>query len=1495
MEGSGSKLPFTQSPEVVVRSRLGVRGRLLLAFFGISAFSVLGAGAALYSFREISQSLGLITQRRIPAVVQSQDLSRHAERITAAAPALLTVASQTEKDQWARDISIEVNSLNKLLAQLREAGVESAALRSLESDVEKLRSNLQALDRLVNDRLLLAEQKKQLVGTAIKAAGEVQNLLAPWVSVMDERIAQWRRIVVDSKASENRRAGVDLEFEKSLAWFRALQSSEVLAASISELLQRTAAADDANAINISEFRTQQALNELDRLAELMDPKLRSLLVDTLARLRPFATGANSVAALSRRELALTESATKLLGENTDLSKRLTTIVDNLVIGARTEIDNANAQALWVVKFSTLAVITAVVLSIISSTLIVWLYVGRNIVRRLTALSNGMLAIAGGSLHAPVAADGDDEVAAMGHAVEVFRRNTLERDELLAERAEAAERLEKQVEERTHELSEALQQQTATSEVLGVISTSPGELDAVFDSMLENANRICGADSGIMFLYENDFWRPVGLRGTPPQFTEWLLAEPRRWGPETGLGRLAASKQLVHINDVKAESIYQTHGDQSRVAFVDLTGARTALAVPLLKEQALIGALALFRKEVLPFTSKQIELVQNFAAQAVIAVEKARLLNELHESLEQQTATSEVLSVISTSPGELEPVFQAMLEKATRISEAQSALLVLREGNDLRIVARYNSPEALLEATRRDPIFRPGPASGLGRSIRLKQVVQVPDLVKDQAYIDREPERVRLVEAGYRSQLSVPLLKDGDAIGAFNVVGQQPGLFTKKQVELLSNFAKQAVIAIENARLLNELRQRTGELSQSVEELRALGEVSHTVNSTLDLETVLSAIVAKATQLSGTEAGTIYVFNEARREFQLRATYGMTESLIDAIKDQHAEISKAVGLAIDQHQPMQIPDVHEEPPSVARDIMLRAGYRARLVVPLLAVDRIVGALVVRRQAPGEFPKNTIELLQTFAAQSVLAIQNARLFHEIEQKSQQLETASQHKSQFLANMSHELRTPLNAIIGLTDMLVNNAARFGTEKALEPLRRVHRAGAHLLGLINQVLDLSKIEAGKLELNWESVKIAPLVDEVIGTARPLAEQNQNRLSAECPMDLPLIEADAMRVRQILLNLLSNACKFTKEGAVSLRVAQVMEQGQDCIALSVADNGIGMTPEQMERLFEEFSQADATTARQYGGTGLGLAITRRLCQMMGGDISVTSEPGKGSTFTVRLPLAAARPITRHEASEPVADMRSNDCVLVIDDDMTARELIGDYLRQAGFAVMTAAGGREGLKRAKEHHPIAITLDVMMPDIDGWTVLAALRGDPQLTDIPVVMATIVDERRQGMALGAVGYLTKPIDRNKLVELVRRYAAPTGPTRVLVVEDDSTQRDSVRMWLQPPQWSVSEAENGRVALDQLKEVAPDVIILDLMMPEMDGFQLVAALQEHPQWRRIPVVVVTALDLSSEDRARLNSGVETILLKESFKPADLIDGLRRLVAKARKLDKVAETAS
>jgi signal transduction histidine kinase/DNA-binding response OmpR family regulator/HAMP domain-containing protein len=866
-------------------------------------------------------------------------------------------------------------------------------------------------------------------------------------------------------------------------------------------------------------------------------------------------------------------------------------------------------------------------------------------------------------------------------------------------------------------------------------------------------------------------------------------------------------------------------------------------------------------------------------------------HELSESLEQQTATSEVLRVISSSPGDLKPVFETMLANATRLCQAEFGNLWLREGDVFRAVAMHGLNIEWLE---RDPVMDPRdhPAVPLARLARTKEVVHVTDFSADQAYIERDPRIVALVEsAGARSLLAVPMLKEGELIGAIAIYRQEVRPFTDKQIDLVTNFASQAVIAIENVRLLTELRARTDELGQSVEELRALGEVTQAVNSTLDLQTVLFTIVSKAVQLSDTDAGSIYVHDEMRQQFELQANYGMSDDLIAALKDHHLDISDAVARAAKQGEPVQVPDMRTESPVPANELMLQAGYRARLLVPLLRFNEVMGALVVRRKAPGEFSKNTIDLLRTFAAQSVLAIQNARLFQEIEEKGRQLELASQHKSQFVASMSHELRTPLNAIIGLTEMMVTNAARFGTEKASEPLKRVHRAGQHLLGLINQVLDLSKIEAGKLELNPESVNLAPLIDEVIGTARQLAQQNKNNLVVEAQEKLGMLTVDPMRLRQILLNLLSNACKFTTQGEVKLRVRKVAD-GRNWVEFAVADTGIGMTAEQQAKLFEEFTQADSSTARRYGGTGLGLAITRKLARMMGGDVTVQSEPGKGSIFSVRLPAGAD---TAARSATNGSRAPSGECVLVVDDDATARELIAEHLKAEGFSVVTAAGGLEGLKLAKELRPIAITLDVMMPDLDGWSVLAALRQDPELAEIPVIMITILDEHRRGVALGAAGYLTKPIDRERLSRMVSRFRAPARQARVLLVEDDGTQRERLHGWLAGEQWVVQEAANGRDALALLKDSKPDVILLDLMMPEMDGFAVVAALQKEPRWRDIPVIVITARDLDAQDRERLNSGVQSVLVKETFRPADLVERIRRLARSKPQVGKQMEAAS
>jgi signal transduction histidine kinase len=502
-------------------------------------------------------------------------------------------------------------------------------------------------------------------------------------------------------------------------------------------------------------------------------------------------------------------------------------------------------------------------------------------------------------------------------------------------------------------------------------------------------------------------------------------------------------------------------------------------------------------------------------------------------------------------------------------------------------------------------------------MRSRKPVHVADIREDPAYLAGHPLTVGLADiAGMRTLIVVPMLKDEEFVGAIGIYRNQVRPFTDKQIELVSNFAAQAVIAIENARLLSELRARTSDLSRSVEELRGLGDVTQAVNSTLDLQTVLDTIVARTTQLSGTEAGAIYVFDEADGQFQLRATYGMTADMIAVIHEHHADFSEALRMATERREPDQIAAL--QPSSRANELVMQLGYRARLVVPLLAPDQIVGALVVRRKAPGEFAKNTVELLQTFAAQSVLAIQNARLFSEIEDKSRQLAEASHHKSQFLANMSHELRTPLNAIIGVTEMLHEDAE--AAKQDLEPLDRVLGAARHLLALINDILDLSKIEAGRMELHLETFPLVPLIEDVAKTIEPMATKNGNRLVVACPPDLGTIHADQTRFRQSLLNLASNANKFTEKGSITVAAHQGQENGRDWITLAVTDTGIGMTPEQMTKLFQEFSQASSATASKYGGTGLGLAISKRFCQMMGGDITVESKPGKGSTFTIRLP-----------------------------------------------------------------------------------------------------------------------------------------------------------------------------------------------------------------------------------------------------------------------------------
>ena len=680
-----------------------------------------------------------------------------------------------------------------------------------------------------------------------------------------------------------------------------------------------------------------------------------------------------------------------------------------------------------------------------------------------------------------------------------------------------------------------------------------------------------------------------------------------------------------------------------------------------------------------------------------------------------------------------------------------------------------------------------------------------------------------------------------------------------------------------------------QLSHSISELRALEEVSQAVNSTLDLETVLTTIVAKAVQLSETEAGAIYVFDEVQREFHLRATYGMDQALIDALSQQHIGLNERnVALVLAQREPIQVADLQQEPSAdIINQITLRAGFRARLVAPLIRGEDVIGLLVVRRRAPGVFQQNTVDLIKSFAAQSAVAIHNARLFREIEDKGRQLEVAGQHKSQFLANMSHELRTPLNAIIGYSEILQEDAADLGQEGLIRDLKKIESSGRHLLGLINDILDLSKVEAGRMDIFLEDVEIVPLLEEVRAIIVPLAEIKGNVLEFGLAENLGSIRTDRTKLKQSLLNILSNGSKFTENGRLTL-VAERFETDRPMMRFAISDTGIGMTEEQLGRLFHAFSQADAFTSKKYGGTGLGLAISQRFCHLLGGEISVTSRPGEGSTFTITLPDPTETPAQIKPADVPhiSGDANSATTVLVVDDDPAAHDLLTASLKGAGYRLVHATNGAEALNLARTIQPDAITLDVIMPTTDGWEVLNALKADPDLCDIPVVMVTIVPDRGIGLSLGAVDVLTKPVDRARLTTLMHRLLRREGS--VLLVEDDADMRDVMRHTIEKMGLPVAEAANGRAALAWLGDhPAPSMILLDLMMPEMDGFGFLDVLATRPDWREIPVIVITAKQLTAVEHDRLLRQVHTVMEKATASKFDIAaaisEALRRRPAR------------
>jgi GAF domain-containing protein/anti-sigma regulatory factor (Ser/Thr protein kinase) len=770
------------------------------------------------------------------------------------------------------------------------------------------------------------------------------------------------------------------------------------------------------------------------------------------------------------------------------------------------------------------------------------------------------------------------------------------------------RLFKELQERNAELREALEHQTATAEVLGIISHSPTDVQPVLDEIVESAARVCGIDDLGLRLREGNSLISRARFGSVPipiDRVEISIDEPHhQWICEHG---------TLHVPDVLAQNDFPMLGSMS--------GWRTFLAVPLRQHEELIGILTARRAEVRPFTPAQIKLLETFADQAVIAIENVRLFKELQErnrditeALEQQTATSEVLKVISRSVFDLRPVLETLTENAVRLCGAEKGSIYRFDGELLRHALSYNATPQLVEFLDRNPIT-PGRYSIAARVALERRTIHVPDVQADPEHTfgAKQVEPIRTV-------LSVPMVRGDDLLGVFTIWNSKVQPFTERQIELVTTFADQAVIAIENVRLFQELEARTSELARSVGELKALGEVGQAVSSTLDLETVLTRIVSHAVQLSGTDGGAIYEYDEPSEEFLLRATDHMEEELINALRANPPRLGDGVvGRAAASREPVQVPNILEERAYAPRmrELLARFGFRASLAVPLLREDRIVGALVVRRKSIGEFRPEVIDLLKTFATQSVLAIQNARLFREIEDKSRQIEAANRHKSEFLANMSHELRTPLNAIIGFSEVLGERMFGELNEKQAEYTEDILSSGRHLLSLINEILDLSKVEAGRMELELATFDLPLAIDNARTFVRERATKHGINLDVTVDERLGDFVGDERKIKQILLNLLSNAVKFTPEGG---RIGINARQTDGAVEISVSDTGIGIAPEDQAKIFEEFRQVGGDYAHKKEGTGLGLTLAKKFVELHGGIIWVESEVGKGSTFTFTLP-----------------------------------------------------------------------------------------------------------------------------------------------------------------------------------------------------------------------------------------------------------------------------------